>query len=332
MEANVTFVCNSLHLRDVVSALRGLFSMKSFGASTAPLSVDVVSLSQANHERSRSICLNDLNNVCSNTYLDHYPPLDLSPLEGNGHGGSPTMRFIDSPAKLTRYLVVATIVLLASYAMAGTITPFTGSDDGASTTGPWPLSSAAQTAFLGAAGPTTTSNFQSLPTGVYTPFTLAPGVTVSFNAPNFGDGFTGISDFTFGNLDGFCVSSPNCTQWFGSPSGTATYSFAKPITAFGLWLTGVQTVFTTSFTLTFNDGAAETLNLPINVNGGTTFYGFTDTATFSSITITNLSNDAWGQDVVSYSTQSSTPEPSSLLLLGSGALGLAGMIRRKMML
>jgi hypothetical protein len=242
------------------------------------------------------------------------------------------MRFMNSPAKLARCMVVAAIVLLASYAMAGTITPFTGSDDGAPITGPFPLSAAAQTAFLAAAGPTTTSNFGSLPVGVYTPFTLAPGVTVSWNAPNFGNGFSGISNTTLGNLDGFCVT-PGCSQWFGSPEGTATYSFATPITAFGLWLTGVQTVFTTSFTLTFNDGAAETINLPINVNGGTTFYGFTDSATFSSITITNLSNDAWGQDVVSYSTQSSTvPEPSSLLLLGSGALGLAGMIRRKMML
>jgi|HubBroStandDraft_6_1064221.scaffolds.fasta_scaffold04279_8 hypothetical protein len=243
------------------------------------------------------------------------------------------MRFMHSPAKVTRYLAVAAVVLLASYALAGTITPFTGSDDGAPITGPFPNSTAAQTAFLAAAGSTTTSNFQSLAVGVYTPFTLATGVTVSFNAPNFGNGFTGISNTTLGNLDGFCVTPPGCTQWFGSPEGTATYSFGKPITAFGLWLTGVQTVFTTSFTLTFNDGAPETLNLPINVNGGTTYYGFTDSASFSSITITNLSNDAWGQDLVSYSSQTSTvPEPSSLLLLGSGVLGLAGLVRRKLML
>jgi hypothetical protein len=242
------------------------------------------------------------------------------------------MRFLDSPAKVTRYLAAAAVVLLATYAMAGTITPYTGSDDGAPTTGPFPNSSAAQATFLTAAGPTTTSGFGSLAVGVYTPFTLAPGVTVNWSAPNFGNGFSGISNFTNGNLYGFCVTPPGCTQWFGSPGGTATYSFAKPITAFGLWLTGVQTVFTTTFTLTFNDGTAQTLNLPINTNGGTSYYGFTDTASFSNITITNLSNDAWGQDLVSYSTQSTVPEPSSLLLLGSGALGLAGLIRRKLML
>jgi hypothetical protein len=129
---------------------------------------------------------------------------------------------------------------------------------------------------------------------------------------------------------GFNVT-PGGSQWLGAPIGTTTYSFASPITAFGLWLTGVQTVFTTSFTLTFNDGTAQTLNLPINVDGGTTCYGFTDTAAFSSITITNLSDDAWGQDDVSYSSPSSVPEPSSLLLLGSGVVGLAGLPRRKLM-
>ena len=84
------------------------------------------------------------------------------------------------------------------------------------------------------------------------------------------------------------------------------------------------------FYLTFNDGTSETLNLPINVNGGTTYYAFTDTASFSSITITNLSNDAWGIDDVRYGAgTSSAPEPSSLMLLGSGVVALAGVLRRK---
>jgi hypothetical protein len=86
------------------------------------------------------------------------------------------------------------------------------------------------------------------------------------------------------------------------------------------------------FTLDFNDGTAQTLNLPINTSGGTSYFAFTDTAAFSSVTITNLSNDAWGIDDVSYgSGASSTPEPSSLMLLGSGVVGLATMLRRKLM-
>ena len=69
-------------------------------------------------------------------------------------------------------LLAATVLLAASYATAGTITSYTGSDDGASTSGPWPLSAAAQTAFLAAAGPTSTLTFESLALGYYTP--IAP--------------------------------------------------------------------------------------------------------------------------------------------------------------
>jgi hypothetical protein len=233
--------------------------------------------------------------------------------------------------KLTRSLMLIVIVLCAATFALGSITTYTGSDDGASTTGPWPNSSAAQTAFLAAAGPTTLVNFENVPVGFYSPVVPNSTVSISLSAPDFGNSFSGISNITNGNLYGFNIT-PGGSQWLGVPEGSATFNFASPVTAFGLWLTGVQTVFTSTFTLTFNDGTAETLNLPINVNGGTTYYAFTDTAAFGSITITNLSNDAWGIDDVSYSgTSSSTPEPSSLMLLGSGVIGLAGMLRRKLM-
>jgi hypothetical protein len=234
--------------------------------------------------------------------------------------------------KLARLFFLTAIVLCAaSLAFAGTITTYTGSDDGASTTGPWPNSSAAQTAFLAAAGSTTLVDFENVPLGYYTPIVPNGSVSIDLNAPNFGDGFSGISSTTFGNLYGF-NTTPGGAQWYGFPGGSSTFNFASPMKAFGFWITGVQTVFTTSFTLTFNDGTSETLNLPINTSGGTSYFAFTDTASFSSLTITNASNDAWGIDDVSYGAGgTSTPEPSSLMLLGSGALGLAGMLRRKLM-
>ena len=66
-------------------------------------------------------------------------------------------------AKLTRYFVIAVVVLLASYTMVGQVI-YSGQDDGASSTGPWPNSAAAQTAFLAAAGvlsPVSTITFES---------------------------------------------------------------------------------------------------------------------------------------------------------------------------
>ena len=64
-------------------------------------------------------------------------------------------------------------------------------------------------------------------------------------------------------------------------------------------------------------------------NGGTAFVGFTDTAAnISSVTV-NALNDIIGVDDVRYSFGTATPEPGTLMLFGSGILGLAGVIRRK---
>jgi hypothetical protein len=246
------------------------------------------------------------------------------------------MRIFDRQSKLTRFLLVAAVVFLASYAMAGPVI-YVGQDDDASTNGPWPNSAAAQAAFLAAAAgfsPVGTINFENLPLGFYTPIAAAPGVSIALNvASNFGPGASGVSNFTLGNLDGFNVT-PGGSQWLGFPSGSATFTFTHPTEYFGFWLTGLQTFYTAGETVAYNGTDGQLLSIPVNRSGGAEYFGFIDAGhPFTSVTINNIPVtggffDFYGIDDVSYNNP--TPEPSSLLLLGSGALGLAGIVRRKL--
>ena len=221
---------------------------------------------------------------------------------------------------------IVSVGLLSTVGAQAGITTFSGQDDGASISGPFTNSNAAATGFLTAAsgfGSVSTETFEGVPLGIGPTWTL-PGASVTISAPDFGPGFTGVTNVTVGNLDGFNIT-PGGANWLGFPEGSATFTFDKPDNSFGFYTTGVQTVFTSSLTVTFNDGASETLNLPINVDGGASYFGFTDTSTFASVTITNTSNDAWGIDNVSYNF-STVPEASTwaMMLAGFAGLGFAG--------
>jgi hypothetical protein len=224
-------------------------------------------------------------------------------------------------------------MLLASAAQATPIT-FSGQDDGASTGGPFPNSTAAQTSFQTAAlafGGLSTVTFESQATGFYSPIAVT-GASIALSAPDFGAGFSGISNITNGELYGFNTTSGGA-NWLGFAGGSATFTLTNPTHSFGLWLTGLQTVFsdTTGLAISFNDGAPQLLNPPINVNGGAQFYGFTDTNAFSSVTISNLTNDAWGVDDVQFNSTNTSPvpEPGTLCLLATGLFEVARRYRRR---
>ena len=240
-------------------------------------------------------------------------------------------------------LVVACLAtlpfLIAACAMpaaASNITEYIGVDDGAPVTGPFGASSLAQGMFESAAtgiGSISTITFEALPVGFQSSFVAAPGVTVAVNAPNLGLGLSGISNNNTSNTSGFNVT-PNGSQWFGFPQGSATFTFAGDTQSFGFWITGVQAAMMTSLTVSFNDGQAQMLDLPINENGGTAFFGFIDPGfPISSVTITGVGADHWGIDDVTYNlpAQLAIPEPSSLLLLCAGAASIAGRLHRKIL-
>lgn len=235
-------------------------------------------------------------------------------------------------------LAIAAIstAMLASSAQA--LTVFSGQDDGAAIGGPFTNSAAAEAAFLAAAGgigTVATETFESQPLGYYSPVSIIGG-SLSFTAPDFGPGFSGITDQTNGNLFGFNITAGG-DQWFGFPSflpsGIATFTFTNPTRAFGFYTTGVQTTFTAAIVVSLIDGSQSTFSLPLNVNGGVSYFGLVDTTAFTSVSIVNTSqtgqSDAWGIDNISYNT-SLVPEPATwgLMLMGFGLVG-ATMRRRK---
>jgi hypothetical protein len=228
--------------------------------------------------------------------------------------------------------------LVSPPAEAG-ITQFSAQDDATSIVGPWPNSAAAASSFLAAAGaygPVFTETFETLPVGtgaVNAPTFAIPGATVTSNTtlgPN--DGFGGVNNFTPTNSGtyGFNVT-PGGTNWFGFPAAgdtdQATFTFDAPIHSFGFYTTGLQSFATTSLTVSFNDGSSETLTLPVNVAGGASYFGFTDTSAFTSVTISTQQNrtDYWGIDNVSYNF-AVVPELQSwaMLLIGFAGLAVAG--------
>jgi len=228
--------------------------------------------------------------------------------------------------------LLLTMILSACFAGTGnanTITSIVGTDNGAGTGGPFPQSAFAESGFLFDAslfGPTQTITFENSPVGMFSSLNVAPGVNVTLDpsTPNFGNGFSGISNTTIGNLYGFNVTTGGA-NWLGFPGGSATFSFAKPDHVFGAYFTGLQTVWGPTLTISFNDGAPQTVNVPIPTNGGSEYFGFTDTSSFSSVTITRPGNDAWGMDNV---TVAAVPEPETYAMLLAG-LGMMGFIVRR---
>lgn len=171
-----------------------------------------------------------------------------------------------------------------------------------------------------------------------------PGVTIEgWDSLPSGTLITVLNGITYTTNDGTALvtnvflplSSPNTlgesVNGFFAASDTMTFTFSSPITQFGI---SINTFDASTGGYTASDNLGNVIGSFYDPFPGFTtgeFVGYTSTTAFSSVTIAAPGGFAYTLDDLAYGGSSTTPEPSSLLLLGSGALGLAGMFRRKWM-
>jgi hypothetical protein len=110
--------------------------------------------------------------------------------------------------------------------------------------------------------------------------------------------------------------------------GTATFTFATPIDAFGTYITGLQTDLVPQETLTFNDGSTQTIDTPTATGGGGAFMGFTDFGKSIVSVSYNATNDIVALDDVLFES-TAVPEPATLTILASVLLGFGAIRLRR---
>jgi hypothetical protein len=245
--------------------------------------------------------------------------------------------------------------LLTLSATAGTIDTYIAVDNNVTSTSTFAGSNAASSAFQASAPATTTLNtisFENLPvTAGDHPISLGNGVTLTFTNVNIGGSYpTGItnnaSSYIFNTTPGgsnFVEYATQDAAYQSSETALMTFTFDEPVFSFGSYISGlfeendVSAPFQISYQ--FNDGAAQSIALhgPDDSTASTVgFYGFTDSSSFTSVSIAGTIENAdpdpthsWllyvGVDDVTYAV----PEPGSFMLFGSGMAALAGCWKRR---
>ncbi len=136
--------------------------------------------------------------------------------------------------------------------------------------------------------------------------------------------------------NGFLPLSPPNTlgedvNGFFLATDTMTFVFPSAITVFGISFNTFDASPTGGYTATDNNGnVIPSFFDPFPGFGTGQFVGYSSTVGFTSVTLAAPGGFAYTLDDLAYGGGTTTPEPGSLILFGSGILGFAGALRRKL--
>jgi hypothetical protein len=182
----------------------------------------------------------------------------------------------------------------------------------------------------------TTINFEGIGApyaGTTSILGVGPGSSTTVGGVTFGIGPSGNANLLVIGGDGsyYPVSTLSAQPTDGVSPADFSISLPSSVTALGFDF-GALYVGSTA-TITLSDGTVQTVTVPASTS--LAFFGVTAPGGIDSLDITLPgSSTTYGLAVADFSygstnTTPPVPEPSSLLLLGSGLVGLAGMVRRK---